>query len=226
MTEHKNLASAVCAVMKDVRHVTKTGRNDHHKYNYASDADLLIALQPAMAVHGLILLPADVAWSNSGDRVDLIMTYELCHTSGESRRVQAAGSGIDKQDKAAYKAQTGCLKYALRQAFLIPTGDDAEAHIGNHAPRRPNPPATPLIDAGWPVNHLQLRQAIGSAMAAGRWAKPEIAAALVRFGAARVTDLQKPGPVADLKSIIDTTEGPAGLKALGAEIQPTTKEES
>lgn len=193
-TEHKTLAAAVCAVMSEVGHVQKTGRNDHHKYSYASDADLLRALQPAMAKHGLMMAPVQVAWSNDGDRVDLIATYELRHASGESMQIQTAGSGIDKQDKAAYKAQTGCLKYALRQAFLIPTGDDAEADTP--AQRAPEPPK---IDAGWPVTHQQLRAEIASAMKAGRWSEGEITRALGKFGAVRVTDLTKPGTVADLQ---------------------------
>ncbi len=131
------LTAAICAVMTSVRNVEKGGRNSFHGYDYASEADFLRAIQPAMAANGLAMIPVVVAftrepgpptgkgraqWVTSG-----VVTYELRHTSGESVTVQAPASGIDGEDKGAYKAMTGALKYALRQVFLIPTGDDPEA---------------------------------------------------------------------------------------------------
>lgn len=131
------LNAAICKVMASVRHVRETGKNEHHGYKYASDEDLLASLQPAMAEAGLALLPAAVAASivehgaaKSGKvqwwRTDLLVTYELLHSSGESRTIQVPGCGIDPEDKGAYKAMTGALKYALRHTFLVPTGADPE----------------------------------------------------------------------------------------------------
>ena len=36
------------------------------------------------------------------------------------------GEGMDKGDKAGYKAYTGAVKYYLADTFLVATGDDAE----------------------------------------------------------------------------------------------------
>ena len=36
------------------------------------------------------------------------------------------GEGIDKGDKAGYKAYTGALKYFLANTFMVATGDDPE----------------------------------------------------------------------------------------------------
>ena len=36
------------------------------------------------------------------------------------------GEGIDKGDKAGYKADTGALKYYLANTFMVATGDDPE----------------------------------------------------------------------------------------------------
>ena len=36
------------------------------------------------------------------------------------------GEGIDKGDKAGYKAYTGALKYYLADTFMVATGDDPE----------------------------------------------------------------------------------------------------
>lgn len=135
-----SLAAAVCQVMQEVTHVQKTGRNGFHKYTYASDADLLAALQPAMSKAGLCLLPVLVtpttvehASDRKGKtqyRTDLVVTYRLQHVSGESIDLQAPGCGIDGEDKGAYKAMTGALKYVLRHTFLVPTGDDPERDQG------------------------------------------------------------------------------------------------
>jgi hypothetical protein len=130
------LVKAVCAVMGEVRNVEKSGRNSFHGYDYASEADFLRALQPAMAKHGLALLPAAMraemvdapatAKGKPQKLTHLLVTYTLAHTSGQSMPVQTVGCGIDGEDKGAYKAMTGALKYALRQVFLVPTGDDPE----------------------------------------------------------------------------------------------------
>jgi hypothetical protein len=130
------LAKAICRVMGTVRSVPETGYNQHGRYKYASDADLLGALQPAMAEAGLALVPRAVASTtvphgeskagNAKWRTDLVVTYDLLHVSGESTQVQAPGCGIDGDDKGTYKAMTGALKYALRHLFLVPTGEDAE----------------------------------------------------------------------------------------------------
>lgn len=130
------LAAAVTEVMKKIGTVEKSGENKFHGYKYASEFDLLRAVQPAMAEQGLMLVPIRSELtrvdgpSTKGGKPQWIthgtMTYELRHVGGESVQIQAPGSGIDGEDKGPYKAATGALKYALRQAFLIPTGDDPD----------------------------------------------------------------------------------------------------
>ena len=43
---------------------------------------------------------------------------------------------MDVGDKSANKAATGLLKYALRQTFLIETGDDPDAESSNGMERK------------------------------------------------------------------------------------------
>lgn len=139
-----NLAAAICAVMKDVGYVQKTGNNTHHRYRYASDADLLRALQPAMASAGLAMFPSHVERHDVGEICHLIVTYTLAHVSGETMHVQSPGSGSatrGSEDKAAYKAMTGAYKYALRQTFAVPTGEDPEADEDPKTARRNESPA-------------------------------------------------------------------------------------
>lgn len=140
------LAAAVCAVMADVPAVAETGVNAFHKYRYASDEDLLRALQPAMARHGLALMPVSTTptWTVAGRtkagaeqiRTDVVVTYRLLHRDGGWLDLQSVGSGIDGEDKGAYKALTGAYKYVLRQTFAVPTGEDAEKHAPEPTRRR------------------------------------------------------------------------------------------
>ena len=133
----KNLAIAICKVKAAVSHVQKTGKNSFHGYNYASDEDLVNAYRKPMADAGLVMIPTQVAQSDKQldkgkVQTDVHIEYTLVHTSGESITMQAVGRGIDKEDKGPYKAITGARKYALRQIFLAPTGDDPEAHSSIH----------------------------------------------------------------------------------------------
>ena len=130
------LAKAICHVMAAAAYIPQTGKNSFHNYSYASDADLLLILQPAMIAAGLALVPHDIdiqTVEHSPDRKgkpvwrsDLVVTWMLIHISGESMIVKAPGCGVDGEDKGAYKAMTGALKYALRHLFLVPTGNDPE----------------------------------------------------------------------------------------------------
>ena len=150
------LAAAVARVMSSTTAVQKTGRNKHGGYSYASDADLLYALRPAMAAEGLSLLPhaQDVRQSEGQSkmryRVLCVTTWRLLHKGGGWVDLQTIGEGADALDKAAYKAQTGALKYALRQLFLVPTGDDPENDARNTAPEPSKADAPPTPSRGLP----------------------------------------------------------------------------
>lgn len=131
------LAAAICAVMREVRVIEKTGYNAFHRFKYSSDEDIVAALQPAMARHGLALIPTHMAheWSESrniekeGDRCALAVTFKLIHApSGEFEQLMAIGVGCDKADKGIYKALTGARKNLLTQLFLMPRSEDPDAY--------------------------------------------------------------------------------------------------
>ena len=46
--------------------------------------------------------------------------------TGFFETTEITSEGIDKGDKAGYKAYTGALKYYLANTFMVATGDDAE----------------------------------------------------------------------------------------------------
>lgn len=123
---------ALNAVMQEVDYVQKSGENDFHGYKYASEADVLDRLRPAMVRHGLVLIPsiAQVTAIDAYGNTTVTVNYTLAHVNGViwPEKIMAAGCGGDKNrngvgDKGLYKAITGANKYLLFKLFQLETGD-------------------------------------------------------------------------------------------------------
>lgn len=125
------LVAALSQAMADVGAVQKTGKNNFHKYSYASAEDISRAVQPVFAKNGLVLICRNICKAirnteGKNQHVEIELRYRLAHVSGEWMDVEIMSEGVDNGDKATFKALTGALKYALVQLCLIPTGDDVE----------------------------------------------------------------------------------------------------
>lgn len=144
MTETKTLdasiaaiSGAIAAVMGEASRIPKNGRNKFHGYDYATEGDLLAVIRPAMAKHGLVLLPSQTSVSDpdSFGNVTVRVEYTLAHSSGAvwPEKLISYGVGNDRAkngndgDKAVYKAVTGANKYLMFKLFQVSTGDDPEA---------------------------------------------------------------------------------------------------
>ena len=117
---------AIHKVMSLVGFALKTGKNTHHKYNFASEADLIQAVRPAMVECGLIMLPSrkeiveidhGVKYTNCVLRAQYVL---ISVEDGSSVTVEAVASAMDSQDKYMSKAETQAEKYAIVQTFLLP----------------------------------------------------------------------------------------------------------
>ena len=127
----KNIATAMSEIANNINFVEKTGMNNFQNYSYMSELDLLMAVRPIMMDYGVIVYPSNIQMvSGANDlRTEAIVTYRFVHSaSGEYIDVNVISAGADKGDKGAFKLMTGAMKYALRQAFMIATGDDPEAY--------------------------------------------------------------------------------------------------
>lgn len=146
------LVRKLAAIMADVHRIPKSGRNEFHKYDYATEADIVEALRTKLAEKSIMLIPhlVESHVDKVGDK-NLLTTVVLEFTfvdgdSGQSLTLRWEGTGIDSGDKGMYKAMTGALKYVLLKTFMIPTGDDPEAGRDDERPapkgqpnRRPDP---------------------------------------------------------------------------------------
>lgn len=165
----KTIHEAIIEVMGRVGYVHKTKAKDGGlKYSYAGESALIEALRPAMRDSGISFHCANISnhrrevvrqeKTNGNAKYEAISyfttgLFEFVFThspSNTSIKVVALGEGYDSLDKGAYKAMTGALKYALRQTFIIETGDDPDKYQGEEEkPQKPitQKPKQPDINA-------------------------------------------------------------------------------
>ncbi len=178
------IAKAIVAVMKEVKGIEKsmTVGTGNSSYKGVSDKDVKKEVGAAMEKHGLSLLPTEITpdlrierWEETGQYgakqkqqvfASVETKYILLHESGEWIEVAGYGHGVDSQDKAAGKATTYALKYAMLYSFMVPTGkiDDAETvHSDNYEapPKTSSYNHKELSKNGLPlISNLQLKKVL------------------------------------------------------------------
>jgi len=133
-----DIHSKMIQIMAEGLHIGKDNENTQQRYKFRGIDDTYLALQPLLARHGVHCTPQVVAVSESSfatskgtlmNRVVLTVEHHFYAEDGSSVVVTTVGEGCDVMDKASYKAMSGAYKYALWQAFCIPTEEvkDAEA---------------------------------------------------------------------------------------------------
>jgi hypothetical protein len=133
----KDVNQAIINVMNEVGYVQKS-RTQNLNYSFAGEVALIKALRPEMVKQGLFLYPSgtrevirdtfDTANGKSMNTTVVSKLFRMVHApSGTWIEIGVEGEGSDVGDKSANKALTGAYKYALRQAFMIETGDDPDA---------------------------------------------------------------------------------------------------
>lgn len=125
--------------LKEKGVLKKGGVNEYDKYSYFSEAQYKELFTELFSDAGLELSFNEVEYNTfTGSekqangrmpKLNFILTdvdtgfYEVTTITGE---------GIDKGDKAGYKAYTGALKYYLANTFMVATGDDPENESPAH----------------------------------------------------------------------------------------------
>lgn len=140
------LVKKIVEVIREVGAVPKTGENQHFGYKYRRHEDITNKLQPALAKQGVVIVPVEKRIiANEPGYILLEVTYSL--TDGDQAiEFKGIGEGMDKSkdgrpgDKAAYKAQTGAMKYALNDMLML-AGEDPEEDKTTHGEQNGKPPA-------------------------------------------------------------------------------------
>ena len=138
------IAAEIGAIGKDKR--CTQGAN----FAYRGIDDVYNALNPIMAKRGVFVLPiagertTETRQTQKGATIEVVvmrMTYKFCHADGSSVEAVTVGQAMDSGDKATNKAMAIAHKYAILQAFCIPTEDmeDPDAVAEQLAPREMQP---------------------------------------------------------------------------------------
>lgn len=140
------LAAKLVSIMSELGPIKKTGFNSFHKYYYLKEDDIINAVRPLLTKHGVAIIPnvleehvSERPTAKGGSEVLSRLKVEYTFVdieTGQQIPVVSVGHGSDSGDKAAYKALTGALKYALRQMLMISEGgEDPEADEAGDARR-------------------------------------------------------------------------------------------
>lgn len=141
-TGFANLATAIAAVMEEIKPVEKAGWNDFHKYQYAKMQDLSRELTPLMGKHGIVIFQTEEGREmfDGGAAIAVRYRFTIVHKSGEIWPEHPIQTGLSAcranngkfDDKAINKCHTSARKYFLLSLFQIPTADEDDADSGGN----------------------------------------------------------------------------------------------
>lgn len=125
--------SALRASLSEKGVLQREGFNQYDKYKYFSEAQYKALFTELLPKHNLELSFTELEYETfegpekqaNGRMPKIMFTLTDCET-GFYEETVITSEGIDKGDKAGYKAYTGALKYYLANTFMVATGDDAE----------------------------------------------------------------------------------------------------
>lgn len=131
----KNIHQAMVAIMRDAGHIGKDTRNQQQGFNYRGIDDVYNALHSLMARHGVFCTTECLdRWREErttpkGGVLAFTVTrikFTFWAEDGSCVSSVIDGEGMDSGDKSTNKSLAIAHKYALLQAFCIPTKEMAD----------------------------------------------------------------------------------------------------
>jgi hypothetical protein len=135
------------AIMKSIGGIEKEKNNQTQNFKYRGIDQVYSAVHPLMIKHG-VFMRAEILDKNREERTNkngtvmafttLRMRYHFVAEDGSSICTEAEGEGMDSGDKSSNKAMSIAHKYAILQAFCVPTEqvDDPDAEVHEIAPEK------------------------------------------------------------------------------------------
>ena len=129
------LVNKVLGAAAESGYVQKAGKHGQG-YMYADDEAITTKFREAMLSQGVLVFPEEIEVKHiqvfedpQGKAPNVLVTIGGHFTvtdGGATFKVSSLGQGLDRGDKAIYKAMTGFKKYAYRHLVMMATGDDPE----------------------------------------------------------------------------------------------------
>src|SRR6185369_1752104 len=139
--EHKDIHAAMVAIMGAVGPIAKDRKNEGQGYKFRGVDDVYQGLQAIMSANGVYttsrvsdVVRVDRTTKSGGLSIGVscLVEFTFHHSTGGSVTSQVIGEGMDSGDKASNKAMSVAHKYALLQAFMIPTSEPKDPEEENH----------------------------------------------------------------------------------------------
>jgi hypothetical protein len=130
----KGLHTKLSEIYAVVGRIPKTGTAPASMggFSFVEASNVADVIRAELSARKITMMPTDIDMvqrqtKNGTPLINLKVTWTFVDgESGEAHTITSMGEGADSSDKAAPKAQTNAMKYALLMAFLVPTGDDPE----------------------------------------------------------------------------------------------------
>ena len=158
------------ALRKDLKSkgiLKKGGQNDYDHYSYFSEAQYKELFTELFSKNNLELKFSEIEYNtfegsgkNCNGRMTRLEFTLIDVETGFFETTIITGEGMDKGDKAGYKAYTGAVKYYLADTFLVATGDDAEKespeeNMNTKTERRASPKQIELLQKYYTGENLE-----------------------------------------------------------------------
>lgn len=128
--------AAMSNIMAEVEPIAKGRKNLLQNYQFRGIDDIYNSLNKILAKHGVFTVSTilnhqrEERQSNKGGT----LIYSILHirftffaVDGSNVNTETIGEGMDSGDKASNKGMSAAHKYALLQAFCIPTDEDKDS---------------------------------------------------------------------------------------------------
>lgn len=151
----EKIHASMLAVMRGIGAISKSKTNSTQGFKYRGIDQVYAAVHPMLIEHGIFMTSEilerfrDERETNKGGVLfytQLKMRYWFNAEDGSRVPTEVVGEGMDSGDKASNKAMAVAHKYAILQAFCVPTEEvddpDAQTHQVKAKPKQSAPPAT------------------------------------------------------------------------------------
>lgn len=147
--------NALRKTLKEKGVLQKGGNNSYDKYKYFSEAQYKELFTELFSKHGLELKFTELEYNTfegtekqANGRMPKLQFTLFDTETGFFENTVVTGEGIDKGDKAGYKAYTGALKYYLANTFMVATGDDPEKESPDNKMNKINKSSKKMSELG------------------------------------------------------------------------------
>jgi len=150
--ETKLIYEKMVAIMQSITAIEKDKKNLQQGFNFRGIDDVINELHSIFAINQVFITTEILEHSTvekttkSGGVMNHVLAkckFTLWTIDGSSIDMIVIGEAMDSGDKATNKAMSIGLKYALLQAFLIPTKEDKDPDAVTPEPLQPKPEPKP-----------------------------------------------------------------------------------